>query len=49
MQFLDNLKEFDLILITKVALGTNEAKKITNSDFLLEFKKDASKMMGIVD
>ena len=34
LQFLDSLKDFDLLLITKDPLETKEVKKITSSDFL---------------
>lgn len=48
MPILDSLKEFDLVLITEEPLPIDEAKKITNIEYLLKMKKQKGKMLCVV-
>jgi len=48
MNIIDCLKEFDLLLISEEPLPTNEVKKITNVDYLVNMKKEKGKMLCLV-
>ena len=47
MPILDSLKEFDLVLITEEPLPIEEAKKITNIEYLLKMKKQKGKIKEV--
>ena len=48
MSVLDSLKEFDLLLLSKDPLPTNEAKKVTSIDYLMKMRNEKGKMLCMV-
>jgi hypothetical protein len=48
MFILDQLKEYDLLLLSKEPLPTEEVKKLTNADFLLKIRKEKGKILAMV-
>ena len=49
MSILDQIKDFDLLLLSFEPLPTNEVKKLTNADYLLKIKKEKGKMLTVVN
>ena len=45
---LDSLKEFDLVLLSKTAIETQNVKKLTSPDFLRKIQSEDGKMLAIV-